>query len=109
MADDIISILLFLKSFLTGFILGYFLSTSWLFLVIFLVFEYLLNILVPAFIPYGYLFRRVSKEIKKRNYENAHEIVEKIRLEKYLDEMPHDSTYESWALKKYGNELVNAN
>ena len=107
LADDIISVLLFLKSFLTGFLVGYFLLTSWLFLIVFLIFEYLLNFFVPAFIPYDYLFERIEKELKKRDYGKAHEIVEKIRLETYFDEMPHDSTYENWALKKYGNELIN--
>lgn len=106
MTDNSVAFLLFLKSFLTGFIIGYFLLNSLIFLILFLLFQYLLNFLIPAYIPYSNLFILIDKEINKRNIRNAEEYIEKIKLKKYFEEMPHTSNYENWAFRKYGNELL---
>lgn len=106
MTNDSISFFLFLKSFLTGFIFGYFLLNSLIFLVLFIVFQYLLNFIIPTYIPFKYLFKLIDKEIKKINVENVKEYVEKIRLEKYFEDIPHTSQYENWIFNKYGNELL---
>jgi hypothetical protein len=106
MTDTSIALLLLLKSFLTGFLIGYFLLNSLIFLIIFLIFQYLLNIIIPAYIPYNLLFKLVNKEIRRKTPANADEYIEKIRLEKYFEEIPHTSNYGNWAFKKYGNELL---
>ncbi len=106
MTDDSISSILFFKSFLTGFIVGYFLLNSLIFLVLFLIFQYLLSFIIPTYIPFKYLFDLINKEIKKINIENTREYVEKIKLEKYFEDIPHTSQYENWIFNKYGNELL---
>ena len=106
MTDNSIAFLLFLKAFLTGFIIGYFLLNSLIFLILFLLFQYLLNFLIPAYIPYNNLFMLINKEINKKNIRNAEEYIEKIKLKKYFEEIPHTPNYENWAFKKYGKDLM---
>jgi len=106
MTDSSIALSLLLTAFLTGLLIGYFLLSSLTFLITFLIFRYLLNFLIPAYIPYNFLFKLVNKEINKKTLVNAEEYIEKIRLEKYFEEMPHTSNYGNWALKEYGAELL---
>jgi hypothetical protein len=106
MTNNSIALLLFLKSLLTGFIIGYLLLNSLALLTLFLIFEYLLNSFIPAYIPYNYLFKLIGQEINKRALESTGEYIEKVRLEKYFEEIPHTSKYERLAVQKYGSELL---
>ncbi|MDD4110557.1 MAG: hypothetical protein PHS54_03275 [Clostridia bacterium] len=106
MTNDFISFLLFIKSFLTGLIIGYFLLNSLIFLIIFLILQYLLSFVVPTYIPYKHLFKLVGEEINKKDFKEIEEYIEKVRLKKYFEEIPHTSDYENWIFNKYGNELL---
>lgn len=97
---------LFLTSFLTGYIVGYLLSKMVILLLLFLVVKYLLNMIVPGYIPYRKLFFVIGKEINNRDMGLPGEYIEKVRLNKYFEELPHDKTYEDSAFKKYGNVLL---
>lgn len=106
MSDPVFSTLFFFKSILTGFLAGYLLLNSFIYLLVFLVLHLLIS-LVPTYVPYSHLFRLIGKELKKP-IENSGEQIEKIRLEKYFEEISHTSSYENSAIEKYGDGLLSA-
>ena len=106
MTNSVVSFELLLKSFLSGFVIGYLLLNSLVYLGIFLLIQLLFSGLIPSYIPYKYLFSIISKELNRRDISKAEEYIEKIRLKKYFDELPHTSEYENSAFKKCGNELL---
>lgn len=88
---------------ISSMIIGYFLHTSILFLFIFLIVKYFLGIFIPTYKPYKLLFKYIGQELKKNTIELPQEYIEKIRLNKYYSELPHNKEYELWAYKKYKN------
>lgn len=106
MTTGSMGIIIFLQAFLTGFIIAYLYLNSIVYLLVFLVVRYLLNFIVPTITPYRLLFTLLTKEFKKIASDNPVETIEKIRLAKYFEEMPHTKEYENWAFLKFGNDLL---
>ena len=92
---------LILDAIVSGIIIGYFLHTSLLFLSLYLLAKYLLGIFIPTYKPYSLLFKYIGQELENSTMTLPQEYMEKIRLKKYFEELPHDKSYENWAYKKY--------
>jgi hypothetical protein len=105
LANDTLSLLLLFSSFFTGLIWGILLQKSLILFLIYLILKHFLNTLIPAYIPYTLWFKLVENEANKVD-RNGTIYLQKIRIQKYLEEMPHNKNYENWAFKKYGNNLL---
>ena len=104
MTSPNIGILVYINAISTGVLIGYFFLKSIPLLVLFLLIRYLLNILIPTYVPFNYLFKLVGIELAK-SAKSSEDFMTKIRLTSYFEELPKNKTYENFALQQYGKDL----
>lgn len=104
MTSPNIGVLVYINAVSTGVLIAYLFLKSIPLLILFLLVRYLLNILVPTYVPFNYLFKLVGTELAK-SIRSSEDFMTKIRLTRYFEELPKDKTYEKFAFQKYGKDL----
>lgn len=108
LASSVIGFILFLQSIVFGIVAGYLLRTSFVYLIAVIFFKYFVLAWIPTPVPFGLLFRLLSRELVGAGREliSMGKFKSMIFLVHVFREMPHNKTYEDWAFIKYGNVLL---
>ncbi|PIR42211.1 hypothetical protein CO058_02085 [candidate division WWE3 bacterium CG_4_9_14_0_2_um_filter_35_11] len=108
LSSPMLGFIFLLESIVFGIISGYLLSINIIYLVIVLFIKYIVLAWIPVPLPFGVLFRLINRELITLTQPSIFlgNMMLILQLKHIYKEMPHDKTYEDWAFKEYGNNIL---
>lgn len=108
LSSPIMGYVLLSEGIVFGIVGGFLLRISVVYLLIILFVKYIVLAWIPTPAPFGVLFKLIDKELtntgKQLMLSGRMNVL--ITLISIYKRMPHNKTYEDWAFKEYGNDLL---